>query len=97
VRAAGMAVSAAALGGYVVAAIALSMATDRRRIRPREVPRVLHNLRRSQMLSTRSLLRAARYLRPGFHPNDDDTDALLEQHRAAIAGYTSAGSLASAS
>ena len=95
VRAAGMVLATVALGGYVVAAIATSMATDRRRIRPRELPRVLGNLRRSQMLSIRSLQRGARYLRPGFHPNDDDTTALLEQHRAEIEGYTKASLAAS--
>jgi predicted metal-dependent hydrolase len=95
VRAAGMAVAAATLGAYVVAAVAVSMATDRRRIRPREVPRLLHNLRRQQLLSARTLARSVRYLRPGFHPNDDDTEPLLEAARAAIAGYTSAGLAAS--
>lgn len=95
VRAAGMVLATVALGGYVVAAIAASMATDRRRIRPRELPTVVRNLRRSQMLSAKSLLRGARYLRPGFHPNDDDTAELLARHRAAIESYTST-SLASA-
>jgi predicted metal-dependent hydrolase len=95
VRAAGMVVTAATLGAYVVAAIAVSMATDRRRIRPREVPRMVRNLRNTQLLSTRSLARIVGYLRPGFHPNDDDTTTLLEEHRAAIAGYTAAGLVAS--
>lgn len=95
VRAAGAVLATVALGGYVVVAIAASIATDRRRIRPREIPTIVRNLRRSQMLSATSLLRGVRYLRPGFHPNDDDTTELLARHRATIAGYTSS-SLASA-
>lgn len=89
VRAAGMAVAVSTLGAYVVAAIAASMVADRRRIRPRELPRMLRNFRRGDLLSVRTVARIARYLQPGFHPNDDDTAALLDAHRDAIAGYTS--------
>lgn len=95
VRAAGMVVTAATLGVYVAASVAVAMAADRRRIRPREVPRLVRNFRRQQMLSLTTLARSVRYLRPGFHPNDDDTTALLEAHRVAIVGYTSAGLVAS--
>jgi predicted metal-dependent hydrolase len=96
VRAAGMAVAAGTLGAYVVAAVAASIVTDRRRVRPSELPRMVRNFRRGDLLSIRSIVRIARYLQPGFHPNDDDTAALLAARRDAIAGYTSTRLAASA-
>ncbi len=88
VRVAGFAIAVGVLGGYVLREWAAAVVSDRGRIRPRHLPVFVGHLRRQKMLSLWSLRRTARYLRPGFHPDDMDTEALVEEWRARLARVT---------
>jgi hypothetical protein len=85
VRLAGFAVTSTALAGYVCIEWARSVFEDRARISGEHRRRFLGNLVRQRLISFRFLFDALEYLRPGFHPDDTDTDALVEHWRAELA------------
>ena len=84
-RAAGFLVTTSALAGYVVVEWGRAVLADRRKITARHHRRFRHNLVRQQLISPRFIARAFGYLRPGFHPDDTDTDALVEEWRVRLA------------
>ena len=96
VRLAGLALAAAAFGTVVVRGYVHGVVADRRHVTPRAVLRNVRNLRRQQILSLRSGRRLLTILRPGAHPRDLDTDALVHEWRERLApSVTSAASRAS--
>jgi predicted metal-dependent hydrolase len=90
VRALGFFLTITVLGGSVVGSWARARIRDRRHIGPVERRRFLKNLRRQKLLSLWSLRRLFRYLRPGFHPDDMNTDHLVAEWRERLAGRTTA-------
>ena len=85
VRAAGFAVTSTALAGYVGVEWGRSVFEDRHKITPEHRRRFRHNLVRQRLVSFGFLWEALKYLRPGFHPDDTNTDALIEHWRIALA------------
>lgn len=71
---------------FVLTSLAVSVAADPyARTRPVKVARQTWKLLRGPMI--RGLMpELAKYLKPGFHPDDIDTDALLEQWQAELFG-----------
>lgn len=76
--------------GMVVQVI-VSLLGDRAAYRPRTLVRSLRRLRRSPILSAALWRQLKDYDRPDFHPDDQDTDALVEEWRERLFG--SAGTL----
>jgi uncharacterized protein len=74
------------LGGMAVQ-VFLSVLTDKATWRnPRKVLRSWRKLRRSPLLSRELWLQLRDYNRPDFHPDDRDTNALVEQWRLELFG-----------
>lgn len=79
------AITVAFIGGMTFA-VAVSLLGDRATYRPRTLLRGLRRFWRSPMVS-RSLWRQLRgYNRPGFHPDDRETHALIERWREDLFG-----------
>lgn len=85
IRAAGFVVTSGVLAGYVAVEWGRSVWGDRRRITPAHHRRFRSNLVRQKLLSPWFLRNALRYLRPGFHPDDTNTDQLVEDWRTRLA------------
>jgi predicted metal-dependent hydrolase len=85
VRLAGLALAAVGFGSVVVRGYVHGLVADRRHLTPRAVARNVHNLRRQQILSLGSGRRLLALLRPGAHPRDLDTDALVHEWRERLA------------
>ncbi|MCC6226108.1 MAG: metal-dependent hydrolase [Microthrixaceae bacterium] len=85
VRAAGFAVTTGVLAGYIVFEWGRCLVGDRRQIKLGHVRKFVSDLRRQKLLSGWSLGKAVSYLRPGFHPDDTDTDALVAEWRERLA------------
>jgi len=85
IRAAGFLVTTGVLAGYVALEWGRSVYDDRRNITRRHRRQFLHNLRRQRLLSPWFVAKAAGYLRPGFHPDDTDTDELIREWRVRLA------------
>lgn len=79
IRAAGFLVTTGVLAGYVVFEWSRSLVKDRRRIKPGHFVKFAQDFRRQKLLSWWSLGKVVGYLRPGFHPDDTDTDALVAE------------------
>jgi len=88
IRVAGYGIAVGILGGYVLMTWLHSVADDRRHIRGHQLRRFRADLRRQRLLSTWSLRQALRYLRPGFHPDDMDTDELVSEWRGRLEDRT---------
>lgn len=88
VRVAGLVIAVVVLGGCVVHEWAAAVAADRRHIGRRELRRFRANRRHQRLLSPWALRQLLRYLRPGFHPDDMDTDALVDVWRSRLADIT---------
>ena len=86
VRVAGLSVAIGVLGGFVALAVVRSVAADRRLLSRRHLHHHLRNLRRQRLFSPGSARALLGYLRPGFHPDDSDTDALVEEWRGRLRG-----------
>jgi hypothetical protein len=69
----------------VMGLVSLAMDRDVRR-HPIKLLRSLARLRKSPFVSRRALGILAQYHRPGFHPNDRDTTALIAEWRQALFG-----------
>ena len=69
----------------ILAGIQELVRRDRRHLGRRALRQAGRNLRRQRMLSPWALREMAQYLRPGFHPNDIDTDALVHEWRERLA------------
>jgi predicted metal-dependent hydrolase len=85
VRVAGFAVTSGALAGYVALEWGRSVWDDRARIDASHRRRFRSNLTRQRLLSGWFLRNALTYLRPGFHPDDTQTDDLVAEWRVRLA------------
>jgi predicted metal-dependent hydrolase len=88
VRMAGFALMAVLFGGSVVSSWARARLRDRDHIGSAGRRRFTGHLRQQRLLNLWALRRVARYLRPGFHPDDMNTDHLVEEWRERLAGQT---------
>lgn len=88
VRVAGFWIMLNVLGGYGLVSWGRGVIEDRRRIGRSARRRFRSNLRRQSALSPRSGRRLLRYLRPGFHPDDTDTDAMVDEWRVRLSDRT---------
>lgn len=70
----------------LVTGLVVSVATDPEARRPRQLRRDLRDLRTTHLASPELRRRIADYHRRDFHPDDHDTDALLEQWRTELFG-----------
>lgn len=71
---------------FIWLGILLSMLTDRATYRPGNLRRGIRSLRRSRVLSMKTYEALKEFDRPGFHPNDRDTDHVLEAWRERLFG-----------
>jgi predicted metal-dependent hydrolase len=85
VRVAGFAVTTGVLASYVAVEWGRAVWEDRAVITPAHRRRFGRNLRRQRLLSPWFLRNLLRYLRPGFHPDDTDTDALVQEWTVRLA------------
>lgn len=75
--------------GFVAAVtvqVVISLAMDRRTYRPGVLRKSLKRFRQSPVMSRKVWEQLKDYDRPDFHPDDSDTDALVEQWRAILFG-----------
>ncbi len=89
VRAAGFLVTTGVLAGYVVVEWGRSVYEIRHEITPEHRRTFRRNLRRQKLISPWFSANAAKYLRPGFHPDDTDTDDLVSEWRARLSAVAS--------
>ena len=85
IRVAGFAVTTGALAGYIVFEWGRSVVEDRRQLTWAHAQRFASNLFRQRLVSFQFLFNAFKYLRPGFHPDDTNTDELVERWRVILA------------
>jgi predicted metal-dependent hydrolase len=78
---AGFVVTTGALASFVAFEWGRCVLEDRRRITGSHRRRFWSNLRRQKLLSPWFVRNVVTYLRPGFHPDDTDTDALVAAWR----------------
>lgn len=88
IRVAGFAATTGVLAGYVALEWGRSVYEDRAVITAAHRRRFRANLVRQKLLSPWFTRKALTYLRPGFHPDDTDTDALVEEWRIRLADVT---------
>jgi predicted metal-dependent hydrolase len=81
-----MDVTTAVLVAVAAASIASCVLTDRSARNPLRFAASLLNLRNSPFARKAILLRIAEYHRPGFHPDDRDTEQLVARWRAELFG-----------
>ncbi len=91
VRAAGFFVTTTALAGYVAVEWGRSVWQDRGKITRAHRRRFRRNLVRQRLISVHFAVEAFKYLKPGFHPDDTDTDALIEKWRIELADIAGPG------
>ena len=97
VRIAGLGCAAVFFGVPIVAGLAKALVDDRRHIGRRQLRRHRRNYVRQRMLRLRTLVDIAEYFRPGFHPNDIETEAVVVEWRERLAdSMTTPGSRRSA-
>jgi len=75
--------------GFVAAVsvqVAVSLAMDKRTYKPGVLRKSLKKFRRSPVMSRKVWEQLKDYDRPDFHPDDSDTDALVEEWRAVLFG-----------
>lgn len=81
-----MDLTTAILAAVAAASIASCVLTDRSARNPVRFAASLLNLRNSPFARRKILLRIAEYHRPGFHPDDRDTEVLVAKWRAELFG-----------
>ncbi|MFP5580012.1 MAG: metal-dependent hydrolase [Acidimicrobiia bacterium] len=86
VRLATMHALTALLGAVVVSSLLGTVLSDRSARNPVRFVRSVLNLRRSPFARKKIALRLLEYNRPGFHPDDRDTELLVTQWREALFG-----------
>ena len=74
------------LGAVVLASLVGTVLTDRRARNPIRFVRSLLNLRNSPFARKKIAVRLAQYHRPYFHPDDRDTEHLVDQWRERLFG-----------
>jgi predicted metal-dependent hydrolase len=88
VRIATMQVATALVVVFALPLLVMSVASDRRSWNPVRLARSVIGLRHSPLARWKILTNLARYSAPGFHPDDRQTDALLERWREQLFGPT---------
>jgi hypothetical protein len=78
-RVRGMRIASVILFGELILQTALSMAADRASYNPVTLMRSLYRFSRTPMFTADALRRFRSYNRPGFHPDDWDSAAVLER------------------
>jgi predicted metal-dependent hydrolase len=91
-RLAGMALTLAIVGPFLAGALARSIASDPAARDPRRLLRSARRLPANPFARLTILCRLVGYVRPGFHPDDHDSAAVVERWRAELFG--TAGNLA---
>ena len=86
IRLATMHALSALLGVVVVTSLLGTMLSDRSARNPIRFLRSVRNLRRSPFARKKIALRLLEYNRPGFHPDDRDSELLVAQWREALFG-----------
>ncbi len=84
-RVAGLGCAALYFGVPILAGYVRALAGDRREIGVRELRRNRRNYRRQRMIRLRTLVEVLEYLRPGFHPNDIETESVVLEWRERLA------------
>lgn len=87
-RMTGFGLTVGVLGSYLVSAWIRGLVADRRHLDRRARRRFRSNMDRQKMLSPWAFRQMLRYLRPGFHPDDMETEALVEEWRVRLADRT---------
>lgn len=85
VRVAGFAVTTGVLAGYVALEWGRSVYENRHRITRAHRRQFARNFRRQRLLSPWFVAKSLGYLRPGFHPDDTNTDGLVQEWRVRLA------------
>ena len=85
IRAAGFFITTGVLAGYVAVEWGRSVGEDWSKITKQHRHRFVGNLKRQRLLSWWFLKNSFAYLRPGFHPDDTQTDELIEEWRVRLA------------
>lgn len=88
VRALGFWIMLIVLGGFGLRSWVQNVVRDRARISRADRRTFRKNLRRQSMLSPHAARRLLGYLRPGFHPDDTDTDPIVAVWRERLADRT---------
>jgi len=78
-RVRGMRIASVILFGELILQTALSMAADKASYNPVTLVRSLYRFSRTPMFTADALRRFRSYNRPGFHPDDRDSAAVLER------------------
>ena len=90
VRIAGFGTMLSVLGGFGLLSWVRAVRRDRHLVSRHQHRRFRSNLRRQSMLGPHATRRLLGYLRPGFHPDDTDTEHLVATWRERLAGRTTA-------
>ncbi len=85
-RLAGMALTLAILGPFLAGALVRSIASDPATRNPLRLLRSVRRLPANPFARRAILRRLAGYMRPGFHPDDHDTAAVVKRWRAELFG-----------
>ncbi|MCB1255524.1 MAG: metal-dependent hydrolase [Microthrixaceae bacterium] len=88
IRVGGFAITIVVLGGYVVFETARCVFNDRRSLTPARYLKHLRNIPRQNLISPWSVRQLVKYVRPGFHPDDIETDYLIEEWRTVLSEKT---------
>ncbi|MGI8662481.1 MAG: metal-dependent hydrolase [Acidimicrobiales bacterium] len=86
IRVAGMALTLAIVGPFLGGALVRAIASDRAARNPLRLLRSVGRLGANPFARAFLLRRLAAYVRPGFHPDDRDTGALVERWREVLFG-----------
>jgi len=86
-RVLGLGLAAAGFGTVIMRGYARGVVKDRRNLSPSALWRHLRNRRKQQMVGGRSALAVLGYVRPGYHPRQVDTDALVVEWRQRLGPY----------
>lgn len=86
IRLATMHVLSSLLGAVVIASLVGTVVSDRSARNPARFVRSVLNLRRSPFARRKIALRLLEYNRPGFHPDDRDTEVLVARWRDTLFG-----------
>lgn len=76
------------LAGFVVIELGRNLWEDRGEIGREELKTFRHNFPRQTLLSGWAVRQLLKYMRPGFHPDDIETDHLIEEWRETLSAKT---------
>lgn len=88
IRMGGFAITVVVLGGYVLVETARSVFDERAEMSIERYRLHRRNLRHQTLLSPWALRQLVKYVRPGFHPDDIETNELVEEWRELLARKT---------